>query len=71
MTARSVVRRETKSSRRWLQKWFGSNRGTHWNVAGAVAVIILASYLVYNGRADTSVTAMNERARSLVAHGEH
>lgn len=31
-----------------LHKWFATNRGTHWSIAGAVAVIILGSYLVYS-----------------------
>jgi hypothetical protein len=33
-----------------LHKWFGPNRGTHWTIAGSVAVIILGSYLIYNNR---------------------
>jgi hypothetical protein len=28
----------------------GTNRGTHWTIAGSVAVIILGSYLIYTGR---------------------
>jgi hypothetical protein len=30
-----------------LHKWLGGNRGTHWTVAGIVAVIVLGSYLIY------------------------
>ena len=33
-----------------LHKWFGPNRGTHWTIAGSVAVIMLGSYLVYSNR---------------------
>ena len=39
-----------------LHKWFGPNRGTHWTIAGSVAVIMLGSYLVYSYR-DISPTA--------------
>ncbi len=42
----SVVRRNES----FLQKWFGPNHGTHWNIAGAVAVIILGGYLIYSMR---------------------
>jgi hypothetical protein len=31
-----------------LPRFFGTNRGTHWTVAGSVAVIVLGSYLLYN-----------------------
>jgi hypothetical protein len=37
-------------SYKWLHKWFGTNRGTHWSIAGSVAVIIFGSYLIYNHR---------------------
>jgi hypothetical protein len=33
-----------------LHKWFGANRGTHWSIAGSVAVIIFAGYLIYSNR---------------------
>ena len=29
---------------------FGTNRGTHWTVAGSVAVIILGGYFIYSSR---------------------
>jgi hypothetical protein len=31
-------------------KSFGSNRGTHWTVAGSVTVIILGGYFIYSSR---------------------
>ena len=43
MTARSVIQRDKEM----LRKWLGTNRGTHWTVAGSVAVIIFGSYLIY------------------------
>ena len=45
-----------------LHKWFGPNRGTHWTIAGAVAVIVLGSYLVYSNRDQTPVTASTTSA---------
>jgi hypothetical protein len=38
----------TRHGKSWLHKWFGPNRGTHWSVAGAVAVILLGGYLIYS-----------------------
>jgi hypothetical protein len=29
---------------------FGTNRGTHWTVAGSVTVIILGGYFIYSSR---------------------
>lgn len=46
MSASSVLRRD----RNKLRKWFGTNRGTHWTIAGSVSVIIFGSYLIYNSR---------------------
>ena len=31
-------------------KSFGTNRGTHWTVAGSVTVIILGGYFIYSSR---------------------
>jgi hypothetical protein len=31
-----------------LHKWLGPNRGTHWTIAGSVAVIMLGGYLIYS-----------------------
>jgi hypothetical protein len=42
--------------RKWLHKWFGTNRGTHWTIASSVAVIIFGSYLVYNSRNSNPAT---------------
>jgi hypothetical protein len=41
----------------WLHKWLGPHQGTHWAVAGAVAVILLGSYLVYSNNSDSNRTA--------------
>jgi hypothetical protein len=57
MTATSAFRHDKKILRKWLHKWFGANRGTHWSVAGAVAVLIFASYLIYNNRDSGPTTA--------------
>lgn len=46
MAGPSVIRRDKSM----LQKWLGPNRGTHWTVAGAVAVIMLGGYLIYSIR---------------------
>ena len=51
MTGPSVIEHDKSM----LHKWFGMNRGTHWTIAGSVAVIMLGSYLVYSYR-DTSPT---------------
>jgi hypothetical protein len=40
----------------WLHKWLGPNQGTHWSVAGAVAVIMIGSYLVYSHNSDNNRT---------------
>jgi hypothetical protein len=34
--------------RKWFNKWFGAKRGTHWSIAGSVAVIIFGCYVIYN-----------------------
>jgi hypothetical protein len=57
MGARSVIRHDGNKLRRWLHKWFGTNRGTHWSIAGSVAVIIFSSYLIYNSRPSNPTTA--------------
>jgi hypothetical protein len=48
MTTRSVVRHDSSVSREGHRKWLGTHRGTHWSVAGLVAVIIFGSYFIYN-----------------------
>ena len=53
MTGPSVIQRDQSM----LHKWFGTNRGTHWTVAGFIAVIMLGSYLVYSNRDTSSTTA--------------
>jgi hypothetical protein len=57
MTAPPVIRHDTNTLHKWLHKWFGTNRGTHWTIAGSVAVIILGSYLIYNIRNSNPTTA--------------
>jgi hypothetical protein len=53
MSARRVNRHDNNM----LRKWFGANRGTHWSIAGSIAVIIFGSYLIYNSR-DRNPTAV-------------
>ena len=53
MAGPSVIRHHNS----WLHKWLGPNQGTHWSVAGAVAVIMLGIYLIYSNSGDRSRTA--------------
>jgi hypothetical protein len=48
MSAPSATRRDRNALGKRLRKWFGANRGTHWSVAGSIAVIIFGVYLIYN-----------------------
>jgi hypothetical protein len=48
MTTASAFQNDKKMLRKWLRRWFGTNRGTHWSVAGVVGALIFASYLIYN-----------------------
>jgi hypothetical protein len=71
MTDPSVIRYGTNKFQKWLYKWFGSNRGTHWTVAGCIAVIILGSYLIANmgnGQPTTTISA-GERAPTPMIPG--
>ena len=54
MTGPSSVQ-QTKNT---LRKWFGPNNGTHWTIAGSVAVIMLGGYLVYSIREGSPTTAV-------------
>ena len=56
MSAHSVIRRDRNRLGKWFHKWFGTNRGTHWTIAGSVAVIIFGSYLIYNSRDNPTTT---------------
>jgi hypothetical protein len=38
-----------------FHKWFGPNNGTHWTIAGAVAVIILGLYVIYSIRSQQPI----------------
>ena len=73
MPARSAPRNDKNELRKWFHKWFGTNRGTHWTIAGSVAVIIFGSYLVYNGRNSNPATIIiipaAERTTSPIASG--
>jgi hypothetical protein len=44
------MRRDQKIFRTRLRNWFGTKQGTHWSVAGSVAIVIFGGYLIYNGR---------------------
>jgi hypothetical protein len=55
MKSRPIIRK--KLFRLRLKKWFGSNRGTHWSIAGSVGVIILGTYLIYSGHNGNTTTA--------------
>jgi hypothetical protein len=51
-----------------LRRWLGPNRNTHWTTAGAVAVIVLGSYLVYSIRDGAQTTvAPNSMAEQTLA----
>ena len=62
MAEPSVIRHDKS----WLHKWLGPNQSTHWAVAGAVAVIMLGSYLVYSNNSDS-----NRTAGTPIAAAEH
>jgi len=70
-----VIRHNTNTLRKWLHKRFGTNRGTHWTIAGSVVVIIFGSYLIYNGRQSSSTTAATiyaaERTSAPMTPGPH
>jgi hypothetical protein len=53
MSAPSVIQHD----KNMLHKWFGTNRGTHWSIAGSIAVIIFSGYLIYNNRDRNPATA--------------
>jgi hypothetical protein len=50
-----------------FHRWFGPNDGTHWNIAGAVGVIILGSYLVYNSQKAATTIIVVEQAPAATA----
>jgi hypothetical protein len=50
-----------------LHNWFGPNRGTHWSIAGSVAVIILGSYLVYSSqKAATTIIVVEQTPTATI-----
>ena len=68
MSARSTMRHDKSMLRKWLQNWFGANRGTHWSIAGSVAVIIFGSYLIYNSHDNkTTIAAVIPAAKQTSA----
>lgn len=73
MIAPAVLRHNNNKFRKWLHKWFGTNRGTHWTIAGSVAVIIFGSYLIYNSRdsnrTTTTISPAAERTSSPMTPG--
>ena len=56
-----------RHNRSWLHRWFGPNRDTHWSVAGAVAVILLGSYLVYSNQTTAPPNATAEQTPAPIA----
>jgi hypothetical protein len=71
MTGSPVIRHDKNQFQKWLHKWFGTNRGTHWTVAGSVAVIILGSYLISDIRDGIPTTRISaaERAPASMTPG--
>ena len=68
MVSRSDIQRDKNAS----HGWFGTNGGTHWTVAGSVAVIVFGSYLIYNNRDHnptglTAVPIAAEQAQAPIA----
>jgi hypothetical protein len=64
MTGTSVLWYDKNALRRRLHKWFGTNRGTHWTVAGSVVVIIFSTYLIYNSRDGNPATTIAAAGRA-------
>jgi hypothetical protein len=62
MSAPSVTQRDKNTLGKRLHKWFGANRGTHWSIAGSIAVIIFGVYLIYNNHDSNPVTAPTNAA---------
>ena len=60
MTEPSVI----QNKKSLLRKWFGPNRGTHWTIAGSVAVIMLGSYLVYSNRDGATAVTISAPAQT-------
>jgi len=75
MSAHSVIRHDRNKLGKWFHKWFGTNRGTHWSIAGSVAVIIFGSYLIYNSHDSNPTTTPNipaaERTPAPMTPGPH
>ncbi len=57
MSGPSVIHHDKNMAHKWSGKWFGTNRGTHWTIAGSVVVIILGGYLIYSNRDGNPATA--------------
>src|SRR5579863_2953646 len=67
MSARSIIQHDMNVLYKWFQKSFGTNRGTHWSVAGSVAVIIFGSYLIYSNRSSNPATDAASAAQGTLA----
>lgn len=67
MSARSIVQHDMNGLYKWFQKSFGTNCGTHWSVAGSVAVIIFGSYLIYSNRSSNPAIATASAAQETLA----
>jgi hypothetical protein len=50
MNSAPVIHNDKNMLHKRPGKSFGTNRGTHWTVAGSVAVIILGGYFIYSSR---------------------
>ncbi len=58
MNSDPVIRHDQKRLRaRSGSKWYATTLGTHWTVAGSVAVIIFGSYVVYRNHDNNQAIA--------------
>jgi hypothetical protein len=57
MSTRSVIRHDVNVLYKWFHKSLGTNRGTHWSIAGSVAVIISGSCVIYSNRSSNPAAA--------------
>lgn len=55
-----------RDPKKQIDKWFVTTQGTHWMVAGSVAVIILGSYLIYSMRNNNPTNATTTSAVHVV-----
>jgi hypothetical protein len=62
MNGHPVIHHDENITHKRFRKLFRTNRGTHWSIAGSVAVIILGSYLIYSIRESNPTTVMTSAA---------